>query len=1385
MTRSFGSWRLAFAAALLSTAGLTGCAADVGDVDRTQPDQVDKALFQTDDEWYFRQTVVDTDFQGSSGNAYMFEALESRLKRVRWVVTQDMLYAMSTVNPVDNLTDGLVEEEERRLGVVAAFPITQHFDVQRSYSTSTGEQTNVISENGSDRPWYDRKYMRVDWSRNVADGVGLFSSEAGSFSAKAREIPQEERRFDPHRTRLSEDYIDATTEYFFEPDIYTCFNSFGFESIFNCEAGPVAIRNSFVRIDDTKTYEPLEYLDEVHLDDEDGSELRVLRFAGPNQDFFQTRCDEELLEEDALLYGYEPTDSCSPAKFDMFGRFGYFRTERASYDPARSSRYEEQRRYYANRWNIWQTAYDDEGGLIPLADRTPKPIVYHTNAGFPDHMWDATQRVADSWNETFVESVRLAKDLESTEDAEAAIAAANDGNPRMFQIVRNSCSPQGLMAWYDEAGNVNEDVRELFAGMDENTIRGKSKQGLERMCAELEYVTNTEEMSFEWQRVGDLRYSFFNWVDERVPWLGYGPSAADPLTGEIISGNANFAGETLERYGAIAADYIMFFDGRIPEEELIWGDHVRDYFRNTVETGQSVAQQELSPEERENLRRISPVEIPEVGEGIDIAEVPDFIRKHGPERVRAEADRVVETNMLAKTSDTRLLEFLEQPEVMNRRLQDPNFRFLVEARAANMAGPEYTDADVHQAYVSASAPLLDRHRYERRNAKFGERNMLSLETMEDGMAQVASYIGATDYFANSDRATIERFFMDNIFYSTQLHEIGHTVGLRHNFGASADALNYHDEFWEMRAALAKGELTEEEKWSLSKERAEEIFGHPIDEAYASEAEYREASIMDYGAGLVSGFPGLGKYDNAAIHFAYANKMEVFDESVDMTHYTSDTLLWLGDYTHIPNFFAGGTSTQPASSVDDELEGIDAILNKRQWVSVDEAKLERRNQILANTKNYKNGELASAGIKFDRAVPYEYCDDSFRGSRLNCNVFDFGANQREILQYEFDNYRVFQPYRRYNRGLTNNYYQNLVNYQNWLVGILQTTQQPFFYYSIYQYYDLRSYTDDLREASVLALNFMGEVFAQPEPGDYCLYDEANSRIDEYWYYGLEGNFVPADWDNRRGSCSNKIRIDRGEGNFYNYQFTDDYNYRIRRVGSYIDKYLALGLMFQISGNFAYSTFFTDARASNVSFWTLFQDELFQYVRGIILGDQSGFAGVYNRVTGSYEPPKIVDPKSFGTGLPPEQSNMDRVRTYVGFSEESDAIIYSILYNSTFLDQNVDMVQYMKVCVSNTECQELPPGTTVKEFVHPETNQVYKAPIPASGRSISGDLIDQANILKIRYEEALTDLENSQAGTSAYETNLEVFDRRSRQLEDVIGKLDRIRWVIGILGPDALY
>lgn len=1417
-----GNWHLALVVAL-SGGYLSGCAQDVPDIDRTQPDKVEKSHFLNDDEWYYRQTMVDTDQVANIGGMGAFEGYEGQLTRVRWSITEDALIAWSTVEPAEGVYDGQLDPANRRVGVVAMFPIQSHFDVERSYSSATGEQSNVINEAGGDRHWYDRKYMRVDWSRNLTPGLWNVGEVAGAFASSTRTISQQEGRIDADRTRFLDldperegiEYLDTVTEYYYEPDLYACYTTYGYDSLFNCEGGPVRVRNSFLKRDAKESYIPLDYLDSEYVTSgaEDTNErLYTARIVDLDLNMvFFVECDEYAKNYMRDNLGYDTEDYCRPASFDMFGRFGYFRTDRVSFDPGRGAGQEEQRLYYANRWNIWQTMLKDDGTPMDAKDRVPKPIIYYTNPEYPADMWAGAEEVAEQWDIAFLNSAALAKGVSVDAIRQELVATYGEGNDKMYEIRWNSCSAPKLQEWFDAGngaaqGEDRNDVSDLLAdfqakwgGADiEAAVWASTHDARTQFCAQLEYATEKRaDGGFTWERIGDLRYSFFNWVDEEVPWLGYGPSAADPVTGQIIAGAANFAGAAIRTYGPYAADIVRYMNGDLPEEELIHGDHVREYLRNKQKEGRTMGQA-LTPEgKREFARRagMDPTDVSPTNfeRRPTIAELPKFVQRWGADKVQADADRVSLANVQAKASDTRMADFYDDPTVRQMMMADPKFRTIVESKAIAAHGPDYDEDDINQAFVDVSAPGLEHARSQRRSRLFMSQNIMLKENMEYALESLVTYAGVNDFFKGESEETISKHFIHNMFVGTQLHEVGHTVGLRHNFNASTDVMNYHDEYWDIQRAIADEKIRPEDRWSVQGELAKEISGDDTLE-YLNEAEFRLASVMDYTGDLTGRFGGLGKYDQAAINFAYAEMIEQFKPDSQLREEFGgnaqlnnfyDTEIWLSDYTELPRIMASAGGSGPATDPAVQKRGIDVITKGREWVSVKSAINSYRQGVKINGENWKNGEFTSGATKpwINRTVPYNFCTDDRVNYTLGCDVFDWGSNNREVVNHYFNSYRIFQPFRRYNRGKINRGYENVNGYANWVYRTLKSAERPFRYYSYYQWYDLGAYTDDLRDASIDAVNFYAELMATPEPARYCKFG-ADTEVSQYWWYDLTDVYVPADWDRASGDCANYVDINKGAGQFYNYGFTDEYDYRIERVGSYVDKTFATFALFEISSNYIDSAFFTDFRATNVTYWTLFQDELLAFLRGTIMGDYKGFAGVYNKQTGAYETPRIVDSKTFGLGLPSDQVGMNRIYTPVSFSHEFNLLVGAMLYNHTWQDRYTDFGQYVKIAVTNDESQPFPDATELHTFTHPTTRQVYTAAQTTDGKSISVEVVDWANTLAARLVAAQTVLDEATPGTPAYANARSVVVGRSQQLEDVVAKMDMVRYVYEAIGASGL-
>ncbi|MFB6373300.1 MAG: zinc-dependent metalloprotease [Bradymonadaceae bacterium] len=876
-------------------------------------------------------------------------------------------------------------------------------------------------------------------------------------------------------------------------------------------------------------------------------------------------------------------------------------------------------------------------------------------------------------------------------------------------------------------------------------------------------------------------------------------------------------------------------NGELSNQSIRYGTHIEEYLNSVqnrrqqgLKPGELSAEAERALERRANRnpREVSSTNFTE--ELPDPEDLPDRIKRLGVDGWNKKLDELSRNIETAKDSDTTLTQFYEQPKVKKQLMRDGQFQTMVRSIAQQRFGQNPSKQQMHQAYLDVANPRMLHRRQQQAQRWMSEHSIFAARNLRRAVEGLATYKGVAEAFKGMPRKKLVRYIRDNAFIGTQLHEVGHTLGLRHNFSASRDALNWHDEYWKIQKEVATNENVVKElpgsKAAEGKQSAYALQGDIIEKIagntnsnYLNEEEFQQASIMDYTADLTGRFAGLGKYDQAAINFAYAKHIEVWKGFDKPNRLSFDK--WLADYSRLPKLYGKAKVGSDASEEKQIEKGVEIITDKRKWIPVEKAMKNRLQGIRDNTKlakkwwGGKGAEPSDPAPYIPKTVPYNFCSDYKRDYARNCSAFDHGGNYSEVVNHQFNSWRFFQPFWRY-KGQNIDYgfpfgYKLIANYALRMQRTLYAAERPFRFFSIYEWlgYDLGDYTEDLKAASIDALNFYAEVMAMPEPGRYCKYDAGNFRYDKNWYYELENTYVPADQHSQLGNCQNSIDIPRGVGQFYNYETTDEYNFRIRRVGTYVDKMLASQSFFSISGNWINSGFITDSRTTNITFYSLFKDEMLNWLGAMIMGNTTGFAGtlVEDPDTGKkrYEPPKVIDLDSSGNGSETQLgTNKKRVRSPFSFNQELTTLAGAMLVNSSWQDQSVDFRQYTKVIREENDKQTFGDKATIHEFTHPVTQVTYQALKTPDQQSISVKLVKWAKDMKAQWEYASCLKQNFDPNKSNPEEHLknicgerqlpvsirtfssdaiqetrnqisDLEERRLRQLEEIVAKMTMMR------------
>jgi hypothetical protein len=1004
---------------------------------------------------------------------------------------------------------------------------------------------------------------------------------------------------------------------------------------------------------------------------------------------------------------------------DRMDRFGYFITERPGYDPSYGL-IEPIRYRFANRHNLWMASHKttEDGALvscvedadcddgrgskcdldlgrarralnedgriegactIPYRDREIRPVVYYTSSNFPADLMPEMRMLEEQWNGAFVGTVSSLRENECLANGGTDCAAerAREDHQQMF-VVCESPVPEGAPEACGPAGTV--------------------------------------------ARIGDLRRNLIGYVNEphRSSPLGYGPSAADPVTGEIVMANAFVYGAGVDTYATLGRDIVALLNGDLSEADIASGAPV-DAWVARMSDAEGVP-------ENQHVVPVSPAEIERLNAAMDFSHVRSGASRAARGAPASPGDAVtrVRESMTRLATNTAFGRGVEQGQAALERLEGTDIeRLMVSRDARAMAGID-PNLPVDDAIIAQASPLRamrvdQRAALDRARARLQESAGLDYgEFVDEGLLGLARAIsravregGAIEWHGveydvtgsdgGIDYDAVRDMLRHPIMAGLTLHEVGHTLGLRHNFSGSFDAVNYSPRYWELR-----------DDGSMRPRLYD-----PMTEAEHDGriTEHAYSTVMDYGQNfVVTDAAGIGHYDHAAIKMGYGDLVEVFEEVPDTTE-----MAWFGFIQNagwpVPltlEWATGGNmSAYTYTDVPGLAGGVDA--------------LERRVDV-PYTSLHSEGLLERSGIDYPTeddagriAVPYRFCSDEQADLNPGCYRYDSGADAYESVQSVIDSYwsyYIFNNFRRRRIGFDVSATASRI--QGRYFEKLQRANQTYaLYRGVFQdaFGDSPGYAEfwtaergmgGFTAAVGSAYQTLLRVVTAPEPGRYgtdmrgdgtlaLLPGGVDATID-----GYDGRYLETTWD-----------FDAG------YFWFD----QLERVGYFYDKILAIEVLTDPTTHFLGRDTDADIRRYQINFASTFGPSMTRFFGGILGEDWATIAPRIQSGAVVYPDPIEIELGSMpGTPLAPNAS----------FSIQ----LYATVFGMTYIPQTYDQ-EYLnesRVWVrGGAEEVEIDPSVPTVEFTDATSGLTYVAVSDMDGtveRGVGAQLIERARNLQTR-------------------------------------------------------
>lgn len=1329
MLSHFKRWNFVFLASLL----LLACAQKRPSINRVQANALAKDFFVGDlvdpkdnPEFFMRVSVVDA--AAGAGNDGLFTSSDAQpTTRIRWEISEELLLA--------RLSYELIEDSDkkgaRRVAdgqIVAAYTIESHFDIRRDYNPSTGEELNVVVENSQDRLWHQREFFRVDWSRNLVtsnyelDTLAQLGIYYGVTWEPLAYYVNDPSHPDAPVFDTKAGYFDVTNKAWAKPELiedpywgsYPACWLVGAWPGSSCNPSEITLRQSFLKVGE-RDFEPLHW---------DGTRMEMTGLFTVDR------------------FGYDRRYGVVDDKWHRFAaRWNLY--ERSHAEPAVPCATPETTPVGADPNRDDGDGTEDECAsvgrgskcdrfvgacTVPLRDRVIQPVVWHVNRAHPEELFESSRLALEAWNDAARVAIlagRLAECRRTGEDN----CEATHGWPQ---------------PWADDfvppVGTGPAEVPNAFV-LCHNPV-DSTKGDDPSLCG-------PDGLS---PRLGDLRYNLISVIDEpqaTSPW-GIMMDAEDPLSGEKISGSVNVWGARIDRAAAALVDLLALLNGQTDPKEFIQGKDLSDWVAanapgGVVDKGRMV----MSSEELQVRRQaFDPKVLTPYLAGLPKgkSKTHPFVKHKQRAQALVDGGRLGPGNAALTKRMQRLA-----GSALEARLITPE---MAQFAGYNPQGPVSAETVKRASPFGRLNPAQRRAERRQRRQAQAQRHACRLEGPEpDGLIglakQAQKLFPAPDFndpaAVNGHREQVYLWARQQLNLGVMAHELGHSMGLRHNFAGSFDSLNYAPQYWQLRtnhgAATADClQGTIDGSQCVGPRWRDPISQQEID---GNIGRYATSSVMDYPGDQSQDMVLPGKYDRAAMRLAYGNVVDVWaDKGLSVKGGASQQALAykLTALSMNPGLF--GVHYLPPVDVQDPytfmhysqyqnelglirdcVEDADAPLQKRcQQAPLDVVDYRDMSDFI-DDPDYKDFSWAYTPKAVDPSGRvrrgYQFSSDEYADAgNIPSFSYDAGADAYEqvrFLESKYENRYVIDAFRR-NRVQFNSF-DATWSMQGRYHDNIQQIAKTFAFGALLEGDPAQPASELLQDgfygplelASTVALDMFARILTRPEPGHYCPAEDCYGVQP----VGVDEVIHSADPVALPELYLYDFRVALGDGRYLHndYDYSQGYwwgDYQTQ-VGAYYDKIWATYYLSEAYDYFISSAKedFTDSRYKNVNFATVFPNQVRRLYNNLLTGDYYVYAPWVEPEADPDDTPLAglrypMWSKKEDLGERPGSALL--VDPNYAWNEQIYAMVWGTMFFSSNWSQS--FVHEARIALLPSEKPEWPDDETVK-FFNPATGMTYSA------------------------------------------------------------------------------